>query len=97
MLYHQNVLAVVASGWRARNLCQSFSPLTSWSGCFQNWTSHNSRLYQPLPTMPWPDGGRPVRNVDWEEQVSAGKVGANDASPRAVASAANLGMWPLSR
>ena len=48
-------------GSRRRAVSQTFSPATSWFDCRQNITCARSRKYQPLPTMPWSRGRRPVR------------------------------------
>src|SRR5205809_938344 len=79
MLYHQKSLAQVNFGSCARNSSQTLRPCTRRLDCFQKWTSANSRLYHPLPTIPCWAGNKPVRYVDWAGQVTAGNTGTIDA------------------
>jgi hypothetical protein len=60
MLYHQKSFAQVKPGRSSRSSSHSFGPATTRLDCFQNCTSDNSRSYQPLATMPWSVGRRPV-------------------------------------
>ena len=79
---------------RARRAAsQSFSPWTSALCWRQKKTSPRSRKYQPLPTIPWPEGGRPVRKVDCTEQVTAGSTVPSSAWNPSPASAESRGMW----
>ena len=73
-----------SSGSARRAVSHTFSPCTSALCCRQRKTSPRSRKYQPLPTMPCSDGGRPVRIVDCTVHVTAGQDGA-ELGPESVA------------
>ena len=97
MLYHQNILAQVKAGSRALPASQIFSPATSPSGWRQSMTSARSRKYQPLATIPWPDGGRPVISVACTVQVTAGVTVASGRMPPRAASRARFGVCTPTR
>src|SRR5579863_4321695 len=92
MLYHQNMLAQVKAGSRRRAASQMRSPETSRFDCRQNKISERSRKYQPLPTIPWSRGNKPVRYVVCTGQVTAGKLGVSGRIAPASASARNAGV-----
>ena len=92
MLCHQKSLAQVTRGSRRRAVSQTFSPETRRLDCRQNQTSDRSRKYQPFPTMPWPDGGKPVRKVLWTVEVTAGVTVRRGRTAPLRASAFKLGV-----
>src|SRR5262249_26694287 len=72
MLNHQNRLAHVKLGSISRARTQRLGAWTRRLDWRQNFTSHSSRKYHPLPTMPCWSGRAPVRDVAWPEQLTAG-------------------------
>src|SRR4051812_40994797 len=92
MLYHQNRLAQVKLGSTMRASSQILGDCTKWFDCLQNFTSHSSRKYHPLPTMPCSFGSLPVRYEDWTEQVTAGRISSISVVVRALAHACSSGM-----
>src|SRR5579859_760332 len=74
MLNHQNKLAQVKVGSSDRAVSHIFGLWTSALDCRQNRTSHSSRKYHPLPTIPCSLGLRPVRYVAWTGHVTAGST-----------------------
>src|SRR5687768_14743387 len=92
MLYHQNRFAQVNDGSRFLAASHTVGRCTSLFDCRQNLTSHSSRKYQPLPTMPCSLGRVPVRYVACTEQVTAGRTEEMVATCDRSASAASRGV-----
>ena len=81
-LNHQKSLAAVNAsaarrGAPSRGRVDGLRPGSGRCDWSQKRTSPVSRWNQPLPTMPWPDGARPVSAVAWAVQVTAGSTPAS--------------------
>src|SRR5438067_5678482 len=72
MLNQPKRFAQVKDGSAARAVSQIFVACTSLFDWRQNFTSHSSRKYQPLATMPCSLGTFPVKNVACAVHVTAG-------------------------
>src|SRR5687768_7579518 len=92
MLNHQKSFAQVNVGSRRLADSQIFSPRTRAFDCCQNRTSDKSRKYHPLATHPWSRGIRPVVNVDWTEEVTAGNTVFRALTPPRSHNARRLGV-----
>src|SRR5215216_4161135 len=97
MLYHQNRFAQVKVGSSRLAASHTLGRCTSLFDCRQNRTSHSSRKYHPLPTIPCSLGNVPVRYVLCTVVVTAGRTAPMLATFPRSASAFNRGVcWPMS-